>query len=201
MAPELLRGISTNTAASDVYSFGVLLYEVYARREPYEGEGFTEVMESVSNPNINKRPEIPAGCPSEIESLMTQCQMVEVERRPSFEEIDDHLRNMDAAKVEPLRPSLAKTASFIVKQHRGRSDTLLEEVFPPHIARALRDGRKIEPEARDMVTIVFSDIVGFTTIASQLSAMAISEMLDRLYSKFDDLSRKHDVFKVRFLPK
>ena len=40
MAPELLRGGSLNTAASDVYAFGVVLYEIYSRKDPYEGEDF-----------------------------------------------------------------------------------------------------------------------------------------------------------------
>ena len=73
MAPELLRGDSTNTSASDVYSFGITLYEVYARKDPYEGEDFSEVMEKVSDPTINKRPGIPKACPPEIETLMTDC--------------------------------------------------------------------------------------------------------------------------------
>lgn len=191
MAPELLRGLTTNTAASDVYSFGIILYEVYSRKLPYDGEDFTEVMEKVSDPKVNKRPGVPPGCPTQIEALMTQCQEREPEKRPSFDDIDTRLRKMDAAKVEPS----AMRSSF-GKKSGTQKDALLEEVFPPHIAKALREGKKVEPEARDMVTIVFSDIVGFTTIASQLSAMAVSEMLDNLYTKFDDLSHKHDVFKV-----
>ena len=194
MAPELLRGISTNTAASDVYSFGIILYEVYSRKEPYEGEDFVEVMEKISDPTVNKRPEVPIGCPAEIETLMAECLNGEPAKRPSFEEIDIHLRKMDVAKVEPAD----FRSSFGKQQRAQQKDALLEEVFPPHIAKALREGRKVEPETREMVTIVFSDIVGFTTIASQLSAIAVSEMLDRLYHKFDDLSRKHDVFKVHF---
>ena len=160
-----------------MYSFGIILYEVYSRKLPYDGEDFVEVMEKVSDPKVDKRPGIPPGCPAQIEALMTQCQEREPEKRPSFEDIDTRLRKMDAAKVEPVT-----MRSSFRKKSGAQKDALLEEVFPPHIAKALREGKKVEPEARDMVTIVFSDIVGFTTIASQLSAMAVSDMLDRLVS-------------------
>lgn len=72
---------------------------------------------------------------------------------------------------------------------------LLEEVFPPHIAKALREGRKVEPESKEIVTIFFSDIVGFTNISSSISPLKVSQMLDRLYQKFDKLSHDHDVYK------
>eukprot|EP00977_Amphora_coffeiformis_P003530 scaffold674_cov130-Amphora_coffeaeformis.AAC.9 len=78
----------------------------------------------------------------------------------------------------------------------SEENRLLEEVFPPHIAKALREGRKVEAEERPMVTIFFSDIVGFTNISSMISPLKVSEMLDRLYHKFDKLSREHDVYKV-----
>ena len=76
------------------------------------------------------------------------------------------------------------------------SNELLEEVFPPHIAKALREGRKVEPESKEIVTIFFSDIVGFTNISATITPLKVSQMLDRLYQKFDHLSREHDVYKV-----
>jgi hypothetical protein len=81
--------------------------------------------------------------------------------------------------------------------HMHRTDDLLFSVFPKHVAEALRQGKKVEPEHHDMVTIFFSDIVGFTDISATLNPMKISEMLDRLYNAFDALSHYHDVFKVR----
>ncbi|KAJ1471683.1 guanylyl and adenylyl cyclase family member, partial [Baffinella frigidus] len=54
----------------------------------------------------------------------------------------------------------------------------------------------VEAEAKECVTIFFSDIKGFTTIAATLDAVKVSHMLDRLYSKFDMLTQKHEVFKV-----
>lgn len=47
-----------------------------------------------------------------------------------------------------------------------------------------------------MVTIVFSDIKGFTDISREISPMKVSMMLDRLYLAIDAIARKHKVFKV-----
>ena len=46
------------------------------------------------------------------------------------------------------------------------------------------------------MTIFFSDIKGFTNISAQLTPVEVSELLDRLYTRFDELSMKHACFKV-----
>lgn len=43
---------------------------------------------------------------------------------------------------------------------------------------------------------IISDIVGFTDISSELEPRKVASLLDRLYTKFDALSTKHDIFKV-----
>ncbi|KAG7353799.1 adenylate/guanylate cyclase [Nitzschia inconspicua] len=83
-----------------------------------------------------------------------------------------------------------------LQMHLSKTDELLYSVFPKHVADSLRNGQKVEPENHDLVTIFFSDIVGFTDISSKLDPLKISDMLDRLYHSFDALSDYHDVFKV-----
>ena len=51
-------------------------------------------------------------------------------------------------------------------------------------------------EKFDEVTILFSDIVSFTVIASMVTPMEIVDMLNLLYSKFDHLTTVHTVYKV-----
>ena len=70
------------------------------------------------------------------------------------------------------------------------------QAFPGPIAAAMLDGRKVEPFSKDMVSILYSDICGFTTISSTMSAESVSQMLNRLFRKFDQLAYLHGVQKV-----
>ena len=46
------------------------------------------------------------------------------------------------------------------------------------------------------VTIFFSDIVGFTTMAGEMTPIEVMRMLNELYLGFDKLVEKHGVYKV-----
>ena len=197
-APELLRQESVNTAASDVYSFGIMIYEVFSRKDPYEGEEFEKVIRNVCNKDINLRPPIPPSMPPEVATLLYSTALLpDPSARPTFQELDGFLKRFQAQNVEPDGPQIESLQMTKARDNQtDNSSRLLEEIFPPHVAAALREGRKVEPENFDMVTIFFSDIKGFTTLSAEMSPQKVSDMLDRLYNKFDDLSHKHGVFKL-----
>ena len=185
MAPELLRRESQNTDKTDVFSFGIMLYEVYARRDPYEGQPARDVLRAVADPLIRKRPPPPSHMPTAMKALMADCLDDNPEKRPTFEEIDTRLRRIDA------EAALTASTSNVKNSHVS-----LFDIFPRHVAEALRDGRKVEPEHKDVVTIFFSDIVGFTDMSSKMDPSKVAKMLDRLYHKFDALSHEFEIFKV-----
>eukprot|EP00980_Cylindrotheca_fusiformis_P007596 scaffold1582_cov93-Cylindrotheca_fusiformis.AAC.5 len=190
MAPELLRGESGNTTASDVYAFGIVLYEIYSRRDPYDAEDPTAVLHLVADKLVQKRPPIPQHMPAQIQSLMHDCIQDDASLRPTFQEIDLRLKRLERDEVRTISDDPKCAASNAV------TSISLFDIFPHHIAEALRDGRTVEPEHRDMVTIFFSDIVGFTQLSAELPPRKVALLLNRLYTKFDALSQKHGVFKV-----
>ncbi len=195
MAPELLRKDSMNTAESDVFSFGIILYELYSRKDPYEGENPSTVLDGIVNRRINKRPPVPSGCPTRIADIMKECLDDNPGKRPSFEEVDIRISRLDSENVEPREIRIGhKTAQM--RRRASKEEDLIQQVFPKHVAEALIQGRKVEPDRVEMATLYFSDIVGFTLISSKISPDQVSDMLDRLYLKFDELSVKHDVFKI-----
>lgn len=51
-------------------------------------------------------------------------------------------------------------------------------------------------ETFDEVTILFTDIVTFTNIASAVKPIQIVDMLNALYSQYDELTNQHEVYKV-----
>lgn len=76
------------------------------------------------------------------------------------------------------------------------SDEVLGSLLPPAVASALKAGKKHEPEYFPAVTMVFSDVVGFTQLSEQIGELAVSNMLDRLFELFDSAAARHGLFKV-----
>jgi len=110
--------------------------------------------------------------------------------RPTATALDSALMDMNNSDAEPVTE---------LKQGEDAKRTtvdMLYEIFPKHVADALKAGQKVAPENHDNVTVVFSDIVSFTDISQASTPMKVSTMLDRLYLAFDKIARKHSVFKV-----
>jgi len=82
-----------------------------------------------------------------------------------------------------------------------RTDLLLYQMIPKKIADRLRSGEPVMNlcEVFSACTILFSDVVGFTSTCSQLAPMEVVSMLNEMYTKFDKCLELHNVYKVRFV--
>jgi serine/threonine protein kinase len=189
LAPEYLRGECSYSQPCDIYSVGVILFEIYARKNPYEGEPFQETLRKVCNRRINKRPGVPNTAPAKVVDLMKRCWHKDPAFRPDARVVDAAFMDMNTQDVEQV----TEEQLSIQRKERATGD-MLYEIFPKHIADALQQGQKVEPESHELVTIVFSDIVRFTDISREISPLKVSEMLDRLYLAFDKVSMKTSHF-------
>ncbi|XP_035222950.1 soluble guanylate cyclase 88E-like [Stegodyphus dumicola] len=79
-----------------------------------------------------------------------------------------------------------------------RTDELLYQMIPKQVADRLRKGEAAVETCQffESVTILFSDVVTFTEICSRITPMQVVSMLNSMYSIFDQLTEKHNVYKV-----
>lgn len=84
-------------------------------------------------------------------------------------------------------------ALLLVERHQHK--ILLYKIMPKTAIEKLNRGHTVV-ERYNIVTIFFSDIVGFTSLAGELSPIRVMEMLNELYKNFDTIAKKHNVYKV-----
>lgn len=73
-----------------------------------------------------------------------------------------------------------------LEEERKRSDRLLYQMLPVNVADSLRTGTKVNAQHHPDVTILFSDIVGFTTISAKTAPENVFRLLDDLYTALDN---------------
>ncbi|CAG5097745.1 Similar to Npr1: Atrial natriuretic peptide receptor 1 (Rattus norvegicus) [Cotesia congregata] len=220
IAPELLPQTvlpgSAATQKGDVYSFAIILEEIILRGGPYEvAKSYMSSQEIVnrvsSGENPCFRPEVqPKDCPPDILCLMERCWSEISEDRPTFQAIRGIIRGIMKGYCENLMDDLlrrmeqyANNLEALVEEkteqltlEKRRSEELLYQVLPRQVAGQLMAGELVQPEQFESVTIYFSDIVGFTALCAQSTAMQVVDFLNDLYSTFDRIIGFYDVYKV-----
>ncbi|KAL5273594.1 hypothetical protein ACFFRR_000382 [Megaselia abdita] len=101
--------------------------------------------------------------------------------------------DQEQQKSKKLEESMRK-----LDEEMRRTDELLYQMIPKQVADRLRRGENpIDTcEMFDSVSILFSDVVTFTEICSRITPMEVVSMLNAMYSIFDKLTERNNVYKV-----
>jgi class 3 adenylate cyclase len=85
----------------------------------------------------------------------------------------------------------------LIEQKNRENERLLLNILPGEIAVRLKEGEHEIADSFAHVTVLFGDIVGFTALSSRTSAPEIVEMLNGLFSQFDELAQEFKIEKIK----
>lgn len=73
----------------------------------------------------------------------------------------------------------------------------MRNILPATISDRLEAGEVVIADANTQVSVLFADLVGFTPLAANKTAEDLVEVLNRIFSKFDDLALQFGVEKIK----
>ncbi|ELT98319.1 hypothetical protein CAPTEDRAFT_91824 [Capitella teleta] len=217
-APEWLRSATHEFDASawkriDIFSFGIILHELVYDTTPYfaDEDQFPDILQRIRSGKLH-HPELPfdKGVPENVRNIVALCLAGNPEQRPSFSEVRFRLRAAGwitkAGIVDSMILMLEKYTSNLestiqdrthnLLQEKKRSEEILHGILPRTIACQLLQGQAVEPEIYSEVTILFSDLLGFSNLCTTSHPIEIVNVLNDLYVMCDNVIQKHSVYKV-----
>ncbi|NEO28652.1 MAG: PAS domain S-box protein [Kamptonema sp. SIO4C4] len=90
-----------------------------------------------------------------------------------------------------------KRAELALRLAKQQSERLLLNILPRPIADRLKQATGVIAEQYDNITILFADIVGFTSLSAQLSPIELVNFLNQIFSTFDRLAEKYGLEKIK----
>ncbi|KRZ78899.1 Guanylate cyclase 2G [Trichinella papuae] len=193
----------------DLYSFAMILTEIFTREVPFADRsaviGWKGMLEEVvKDPNLSPIcPDIPCPVKDLIVKLTKPNPEITAEgvtitlqlNQPTSKGIVDILLKTMENYMTHLEEKVEERTTEL-KAVTARMEMLLNSMLPRDVAIRLQNGQKVEPEYYQSVTIYFSDIVSFTTLCSESTALEVVNLLNALYTMFDNNIERFDVYKV-----
>jgi class 3 adenylate cyclase len=88
-----------------------------------------------------------------------------------------------------------KTA--LIEQKNRENEALLLNILPGEIADRLKGGESEIADSFADVTVLFGDLVGFTSLSASMSPDAVVDMLNGLFRRFDRVAHELGIEKIK----
>ncbi len=89
------------------------------------------------------------------------------------------------------------TQRHLLEQEQERSDLLLLNILPSSVAERLKAGDTDLVDGFESATVLFGDLVGFTGLAERVTPHKLVDILNGLFTKFDEIAERQGLEKIK----
>jgi class 3 adenylate cyclase len=86
---------------------------------------------------------------------------------------------------------------YTIQAERDQAERVLYNVLPETIAERLKQNQETIAEEFNSASVLFADIVNFTPISARFAPDKVFNLLNDLFSRFDELVDKYEVEKIQ----
>lgn len=119
-----------------------------------------------------------------ITRIKAQKQLLEIQVRERTQEVMIQKEEIEKQKK-------------LLEEEKEKTEQLLLNTLPPPIVKELKTKGKTRPRQYRQVTIMFTDIKGFTKIAEEMEPQELVSQLDECFVNFDRIIEKYNVEKIK----
>lgn len=106
-------------------------------------------------------------------------------------------RNAKLEKLVRERTQEVEDQKTELRRQKEKTENLLYNILPKSVAKELFQKGKVQPKKFNEVSILFTDFVGFTKIAKELSPDKLVVELNELFEYFDEVILKQELEKIK----
>ncbi|NET09304.1 MAG: HAMP domain-containing protein [Symploca sp. SIO2B6] len=111
------------------------------------------------------------------------------------QQLRDYFTTLELVNVQLERRVEQRTSEL--KEEQEKSERLLLNILPESIAEQLKHNPDAIAEQFEDITILFADIVGFTPLSARLEPIELVNLLNQVFSRFDDLADELGLEKIK----
>uniref|UniRef100_A0A1I7VPB8 guanylate cyclase n=1 Tax=Loa loa TaxID=7209 RepID=A0A1I7VPB8_LOALO len=207
--------------AADIYAFGIILYEIVFHRKSIILDDNHYNIKTVNKDTLSifcesaealipPYPSIPGNIEvhPDLLGLMHKCWSGIIDQRPDAtlaRKITDATLKISGSLVDQMIKNLEQYTNNLEKlvkkrtqqleQAQEHAERLLLELLPKSVANELKISRRVDPKNYKSATVMYSDVVGFTSLCSDSLPMEVVTLLSGVFQKFDMIISQHQCYK------
>jgi len=208
-AQDIAKSIGANYELKDAYEGLAGLYEkVSDYRNAYKYQTlYTGIKDTLYNAEMDKR----------IQAVTLNFDLEKKQGEIDLLTKDKALQELDIRRQKIIRNAVGITGILlllmaiglfnryryvrktkrIIENEKERSEKLLLNILPFETAEELKEKGSATPKHYEMVSVLFTDFKGFTTIAEKLTPEQLVEELNQCFLEFDHIIDRNNLEKIK----